>query len=209
MAIKLVKFAPNVDGIIEDLWPQLQALLHLAAATSWVKYHKPLILTSVWREALHDGDLHALNRKYGAAVRRKLRVPGPGTYLVAFAEVDLTLDTVPQAVESYKAEAASITNAEPDYIVHVLETIPNDPDFGQLWGLKNTGQAGAASASVSVLKTVVEAYPLVYSGLTPDASDLKFGRESFAFKGYFAAIVCPGHETAVSVINPHVPCSTV
>jgi subtilisin family serine protease len=30
--------------------------------------------------------------------------------------------------------------AEPDYIVHTQERIPNDPDFVYLWGLRNTGQ---------------------------------------------------------------------
>ena len=64
MAIHLVKFAPNVDGIIEDLWPDLQALLHLAAAASFSMYRKPLILTSLWREPLHDGDIHGLNRAF-------------------------------------------------------------------------------------------------------------------------------------------------
>ncbi len=32
--------------------------------------------------------------------------------------------------------------AEPDHIVHALETQPNDPAFGKLWGLHNTGQTG-------------------------------------------------------------------
>ena len=64
MAVHLVKFAPNVDGIIEDLEPRLQALLHLSAAASYVKYAKPLILTSLWRDPLHDADLHAMNRAF-------------------------------------------------------------------------------------------------------------------------------------------------
>jgi subtilisin family serine protease len=33
-----------------------------------------------------------------------------------------------------------VVYAEPDYIVHAI-AIPNDPNYGQLWGLKNTGQA--------------------------------------------------------------------
>ena len=64
MSIHLVKFAPNVDGIIEDLVPGLQAILHMTAAASFVKWAKPLILTSVWREPLHDGDIHALHRAF-------------------------------------------------------------------------------------------------------------------------------------------------
>lgn len=68
MAVHLVKFASNVDGIIEDLWPRLQAVLHLVAATSFVKWNKPIIITSLWREPLHDGDLHALNRAFDVDV---------------------------------------------------------------------------------------------------------------------------------------------
>lgn len=35
---------------------------------------------------------------------------------------------------------SEVVYAEPDYIVHAI-AIPNDPNYGQLWGLKNTGQA--------------------------------------------------------------------
>ena len=31
---------------------------------------------------------------------------------------------------------------EPDYTITTAATIPNDPSFGQLWGLNNTGQSG-------------------------------------------------------------------
>lgn len=32
--------------------------------------------------------------------------------------------------------------AEPDYILKIIERIPNDPDFDKLWGMHNTGQDG-------------------------------------------------------------------
>jgi len=46
-----------------------------------------------------------------------------------------------------------VAYAEPNYVVHALET-PNDPYFGNLWGLKNTGQviqgvAGKPGADIS------------------------------------------------------------
>jgi subtilase family serine protease/subtilisin family serine protease len=42
--------------------------------------------------------------------------------------------------------------AEPNYIVQVNQTAPNDPDFSKLWGLNNTGQTGGtAGADISVL----------------------------------------------------------
>ena len=36
----------------------------------------------------------------------------------------------------------SVEYAEPNYIWYVDEIIPDDPDFGLLWGLNNTGQTG-------------------------------------------------------------------
>lgn len=48
---------------------------------------------------------------------------------------------------------ADVEYVEPNYIVYALET-PNDPSFGSLWGLLNTGQAiqgvtGTAGADIS------------------------------------------------------------
>jgi hypothetical protein len=45
--------------------------------------------------------------------------------------------------------------AEPNFIVHVI-TVPNDPSFGSLWGLQNTGQtvqgiAGMPGADISAV----------------------------------------------------------
>ncbi len=37
--------------------------------------------------------------------------------------------------------------AEPDYIVHALDTIPNDPYFPNLWNLRNTGQGNYGSTT--------------------------------------------------------------
>lgn len=40
-----------------------------------------------------------------------------------------------------------IEYAEPDYIQHITQTFPNDPSFGQLYGLHNTGQTGGTSGA--------------------------------------------------------------
>jgi subtilisin family serine protease len=60
---------------------------------------------------------------------------------------------VQRALRAYRAES-SVRYAEPNYIVHAisprgrpLATIPNDPSFGQLWGLRNTGQTLGCGAS--------------------------------------------------------------
>jgi subtilisin family serine protease len=46
--------------------------------------------------------------------------------------------TVEQAVSAYKSDP-NVEYAQPNYIYHAL-TVPNDTQYGQLWGAKNTGQ---------------------------------------------------------------------
>jgi subtilisin family serine protease len=48
--------------------------------------------------------------------------------------------TVETAVEAYRRDP-EVLYAEPNYI-YDLNTVPNDPSFGQLWGMNNTGQLG-------------------------------------------------------------------
>ena len=45
--------------------------------------------------------------------------------------------------------AANVEYAEPNYIVHAIQAPPNDPQFGQLWGLQNLGQVVNGSAGLS------------------------------------------------------------
>ena len=54
------------------------------------------------------------------------------------------------------SRASGVKYAEPNYIQHALLT-PNDPNFGQLWGLNNTGQTvggqvGIAGAHISAVQ---------------------------------------------------------
>jgi subtilisin family serine protease len=49
-----------------------------------------------------------------------------------------------QAIAGFKSDPA-VEYAEPNYIVHVLETVPNDSRFGEQWALRNTGQTGGSS----------------------------------------------------------------
>ncbi|MEB3887423.1 S8 family serine peptidase, partial [Lyngbya sp. CCY1209] len=48
---------------------------------------------------------------------------------------------VENAVATFN-EHPAIEYIEPNYIVNINSTIPNDPEFSQLWGLDNTGQTG-------------------------------------------------------------------
>ncbi len=47
--------------------------------------------------------------------------------------------SVKDAIIKYKNDP-NVEYAEPNYILHISETIPNDTDFGQQWDLRNTGQ---------------------------------------------------------------------
>jgi subtilisin family serine protease len=49
--------------------------------------------------------------------------------------------SVRQALDQLRADP-SVLYAEPDYIVHSDEVVPNDPMFSQMWAMKNTGQNG-------------------------------------------------------------------
>ncbi len=58
---------------------------------------------------------------------------------------------VPQAIAKFRA-MPGVVYAEPNYVVHT-STTPNDPSFGLLWGMNNTGQtvngvAGTANADI-------------------------------------------------------------
>jgi len=47
--------------------------------------------------------------------------------------------SVEEALEIYRNDP-SVEYAEPNYYRYLMRTTPNDPDFGLLWGLDNTGQ---------------------------------------------------------------------
>lgn len=52
----------------------------------------------------------------------------------------VTTQSVKDAVQKF-SELPNVVYAEPNYIYHTLNT-PNDPSFGKLWGMHNTGQTG-------------------------------------------------------------------
>lgn len=57
--------------------------------------------------------------------------------------------TLPQGVDAHSVAALyaadpRIEYAQPNYIYRTMATAPNDPDYGKLWGLKNTGQTIAS-----------------------------------------------------------------
>ena len=49
--------------------------------------------------------------------------------------------SVEQGVRDF-SKMAGVVYAQPDYRLHIDAQFPNDPRFGELWGLHNTGQSG-------------------------------------------------------------------
>jgi alpha-tubulin suppressor-like RCC1 family protein/subtilisin family serine protease len=82
--------------------------------------------------------LATLNGKYGT----EIRAPGPadGVYLLKLPKVEL--GAVERAVQAFSKESQLVAYAEPDFIVHATDVLPNDPQFSKQWNLRNIGQTG-------------------------------------------------------------------
>ena len=56
--------------------------------------------------------------------------------------------TVEEAIARYRGDPR-VAYVEPNYIIHIDETFPNDGRFPQMWGLHNTGQnSGTPDADI-------------------------------------------------------------
>lgn len=86
-------------------------------------------------EDVPDRVLEALNRQNNARIEERL----PG---IRASVVDLPADLpVEAAVRRYES-SPDVEYAEPDFLLYPAETTPNDPGYGTLYGLNNTGQTG-------------------------------------------------------------------
>jgi len=83
---------------------------------------------------LRDGEtretLKSAVTRRGYTIRSDIQAPG--CFLVAAAAV--TLDTVTELTAAMGA-VACVDIAEPDFIVRLADTTPNDPSYGSLWGM--------------------------------------------------------------------------
>jgi subtilisin family serine protease len=82
--------------------------------------------------------IEELARKHNGQLLKKMSAPD--LYLVRFPGAGI--DAVPQAVQALTAETNAVAYAEPDFIIHALDTLPTDALFGGQWALQNTGQNG-------------------------------------------------------------------
>jgi thermitase len=87
-----------------------------------------------FRRAARGVERAAARRHAGVRVRRALRVEG-----VQLVTVNRGSSTR-EAIERLELDPA-VRYAEPNRLRRPSATVPNDPEFGQLWGLHNTGQS--------------------------------------------------------------------
>jgi subtilisin family serine protease len=85
-------------------------------------------------DSVPASDAAALASSVGAAVERRFQSIGAQLWRVEGMSVT-------DAVAMLRSDAR-VDYAEPNYIVHALQVTPDDPRFGELWGLHNTGQTG-------------------------------------------------------------------
>jgi subtilisin family serine protease len=85
---------------------------------------------------MSDAAIDAVNARLGAATIRSYHIV-PGLRLIGLSK---SMD-VPAAVSAYTS-TSGVLYAEPDFISHVDDTIPNDTSFSTQWDWQNTGQIG-------------------------------------------------------------------
>ncbi len=78
---------------------------------------------------------HVASAAVGTVVRELPLIHG------AVVEFDHTQTEISEALAAWNADP-SVLYAEPDFEVNLLETVPDDPRFSDMWGLNNTGQNG-------------------------------------------------------------------
>jgi len=80
------------------------------------------------------------------ATLKSLGVPvqrAGGLSLVGASLFDVPTESLPSVLDAWR-QAPGVRYAEPDYRLQLLDTVPNDPRFSELYGLNNTGQTGGS-----------------------------------------------------------------
>ena len=120
-----------------------------------------------------DGDrLRDRADALGLTIRKAMGMPG--CYLVSTP--DPSVDALPLLLAMLQGEPDLIRYAEPDYIVQACQTVPNDPYFSFLWGLRNTSHPGADISATSAWDLTTGDTQVVVavidSGIDPTHPDL-------------------------------------
>ncbi len=110
-------------------------LLLLAATAHALPPHVPGELVVQFKSGRTSSARSAVRARAGAELRRVL--PYSKLELWRFDDTNISVDAMAQQLSAEPA----IEFAEPNFI-YTIDRTPNDPLFGDLWGLHNTGQSG-------------------------------------------------------------------
>jgi subtilisin family serine protease len=69
-----------------------------------------------------------------------------GLSLVGASLFDVATENLPSVLDAWR-QAPGVRYVEPDYRLQLLDTVPDDPRFGELYGLNNSGQTGGSPGS--------------------------------------------------------------
>ena len=116
------------------------------------------------REGYGEDALESFAKRSGFSIRKKMKYPG--CYLVAVEPA--TLDSVSNLTNALAASAC-VDIAEPDYVVTVAETTPNDPSYSSLWGMRKIDMPKVWDMSVGSDESIVAVFD---TGTDLDHADL-------------------------------------
>ncbi len=116
------------------------------------------------REGQDVDALTDLNATHGATIIQQLS--GTSTFVVQLEST--TLDALETAIKFYSEAADKVAYAEPDYVRYPT-ALPNDTDYGQLWGMTKISAPAAWDISTGNSNVVVA---VIDSGMDMDHPDL-------------------------------------
>jgi subtilisin family serine protease len=112
-----------------------------------------------WVDDYDPMEVNAFNLEAGAEILRQIPLSdfavldvGPSQSVESFIANNQNHELVESISKNFKLEAIDPPNDQVDISLPTLG-VPNDPDFGELWGLHNTGQkGGTVDADIDALE---------------------------------------------------------
>jgi subtilisin family serine protease len=129
------------DGAVEPEPDRVEAVPR-TERTSPAIDHVPGQLLVRFKSGTPPAMAQRVNEAHEARLLRSFHVPS-GLYLV---ELPPGVG-VPEAIARYRQDP-SVRDVQPNHLYHVTEQIPDDPRFGELWGMNNPGTTGVLDADI-------------------------------------------------------------
>lgn len=107
------------------------------------------------------GKLETLIQAQGLTIRKAMKMPG--CYLISTRNESIT--ALPDLIATLNKEKECIRYVEPDYVVRSQQMIPNDPQFGSLWGLNNNNTPDADISAPQIWDLMTGDAQVVIAGI--------------------------------------------